>query len=134
MEIFKSMDYLIDYRVKERNRTFIINKEELFTALLDIKKHGGEIETIMDEKREIEYSLEELYKEERERIDEQYKYLENSQKVYNTTEIHLKKLLKYEAIFKEEYKRYLKELDMYKKKYKDDLEEFKEKAKKLYLI
>lgn len=38
MEIFKSKDYLIDYIVKDRNRTFIIDKDELFIALLDIKK------------------------------------------------------------------------------------------------
>lgn len=88
----------------------------------------------MDGKREIEYSLEDLYKEERERIDYFYKYLEKSENVYIATEQYLKKLLKYNILFKEEYKRYVKELDMYKKKYKDDLEEFKEKAKKLYLI
>lgn len=40
MDLFDSMDYAIDYKVEDKEKTFLVDKEELFIALVDIRKQN----------------------------------------------------------------------------------------------
>lgn len=126
------MFYIIKFKEDERINQLIVEPYNLMPGMLELKKRGVQLLEVEDED-EKKYTIEELCKKEKRRVDKLYAVRKTKEEIFITTKNYFNKLLKMNLVYKKDYDDYMKQLEEYMRESKT-VDEFREKAKTLYMI
>jgi len=127
------MYYIIHFIEEKRNKELIVEPYNLMPGMIDIKTRDSKILYIEDcnEKR---YSIDEICKIEKERLDVLYNEINNIDEAYYIAKKYFDKLLRWKLLYKKEYDVFVDKLNKFKEDNNNNLEQFKEDVKDLYII